>query len=156
MRKELVRRKMMRFVEMKAAHVAQVAELEKLCFSDPWSEKSIAYELTNPLSCWFVALDGDTVVGYVGSQTAADETDMMNIAVHPDYRRRGIAQILIEVLIPELKRRCSVSLSLEVRASNEPAKQLYEKLGFAEVGCRKNYYRNPKEDALILRKEWEL
>jgi len=146
----------MTFVEMKEAHVAQVAALEKLCFSDPWSEKSVASELKNHLAFWLVALDGDTVVGYVGSQTAGWETDMMNIAVHPDHRRRGIAQILIECLIPELKKRGSRSLSLEVRASNEPAKQLYDKLGFNQVGCRKNYYRNPKEDALILRKEWEL
>ena len=146
---------MMTFTEMREVHVPQIAELEKLCFTTPWSEKSIASELKNDLSVWMVALDGDRVVGYIGSQTAADETDMMNVAVHPDYRRRGIAQILIELLIPELKRRCSTSLSLEVRASNEPAKQLYEKLGFAEVGRRKNYYRDPKEDALILRKEWE-
>ena len=146
---------MMTFTEMREVHVPQIAELEKLCFTTPWSEKSIASELKNDLAVWMVALDGDRVVGYIGSQTAADETDMMNVAVHPDYRRQGIAQILIELLIPELKRRCSTSLSLEVRASNEPAKQLYEKLGFVEVGRRKNYYRDPKEDALILRKEWE-
>ena len=146
---------MMTFREMRSCHVTQVAELEKLCFADPWSEKSIASELENDLSVWFVALDGDTVVGYVGSQTAGGETDMMNIAVHPDYRRRGIAEILIECLIPELQRRGSTALALEVRASNEPAKALYEKLGFTQVGLRKNYYRNPKEDALILRKRWE-
>ena len=119
---------MMTFTEMREVHVPQIAELEKLCFTTPWSEKSIASELKNDLAVWMVALDGDRVVGYIGSQTAADETDMMNVAVHPDYRRQGIAQILIELLIPELKRRCSTSLSPEVRASNEPAKQLYEKL----------------------------
>ena len=142
------------FCEMKSCHVAQVAALEELCFADPWSEKSIAAELENDLSVWFVALDVDTVVGYVGSQTAGGETDMMNIAVHPDHRRRGIAESLIECLIPALQRRGSTALSLEVRSSNEPAKALYEKLGFLQVGLRKNYYRNPKEDALILRKEW--
>ena len=141
---------------MTALHVSQVTELEKLCFSDPWSEKSVASELENKLAYWLVAVEDDRVAGYVGSQTVCGETDMMNIAVHPDHRRRGIAQILIECLIPELKKRGSRSLSLEVRASNEPAKQLYDKLGFNQVGCRKNYYRNPKEDALILRKEWEL
>ena len=96
------------------------------------------------------------VAGYVGSQTVLGETDMMNIAVHPGWRRRGIAEILIEQLIVELKRRGSNSLSLEVRLSNEPAIALYRKLGFRQVGCRPNYYRNPKEDALILRKEWEV
>ncbi len=143
---------MITFKEMKAEHVAQVAALEKLCFADPWSENSVASELDNLLSLWVVVLDGDTVVGYVGSQTCGSETDMMNIAVHPGHRRRGIAESLIDYLIRELKNRGSSSLTLEVRASNEPAKHLYEKLGFTEVGCRKNYYRNPKEDALILRK----
>ena len=147
---------MMRFTQMQDRHVTQVAELEKMCFSTPWSEQSIASELQNDLAVWMVALHDDVVVGYVGSQTVWGETDMMNIAVHPGWRRRGIAEILIEQLIVELKRRGSNSLSLEVRLSNEPAIALYRKLGFRQVGCRPNYYRNPKEDALILRKEWEV
>ena len=147
---------MMTFTEMKQAHVAQVAELEKLCFADPWSEKSIASELGNIWSYWVVALDGERVVGYIGSQSSADESDVMNVAVHPDYRRRGIAESLIEVLIRELKNRGSHALMLEVRDSNEPAIALYEKLGFQQVGLRKNYYHNPKEHARILRKEWEI
>ena len=146
---------MIRFTEMKAEHVFQVAELEKLCFADPWSEMSIASELRSVWSYWVVALDGDQVVGYVGSQSSCDETDIMNIAVHPDWRRRGIAEQLIDSLILELKKRGSHALMLEVRVSNDPAIALYEKLGFQQVGRRKNYYRNPKEDALILRKEWE-
>ena len=141
---------------MTAEHVPQVAALAKVCFSDPWSEKSVASELENPLSCWLVALDGETVAGYVGSQTVPDETDMMNIAVSPDYRRRGIAQSLVEALVASLKALDSHCLTLEVRDSNEPAKALYEKLGFSQVGLRKGYYRNPKEDARILRKEWTL
>ena len=144
------------FTEMKAHHVPQVAALEKLCFADPWSEMSIASELGNIWSYWLVAVDGDQVVGYIGSQSSYDETDVMNVAVHPDWRRRGIAESLIENLIRELKNRGSHALLLEVRASNAPAIALYEKLGFVQVGCRKNYYRNPKEDALILRKEWEI
>ena len=145
---------MMRFTQMGRPHVAQVAELEKMCFSDPWSEQSVASELDNILALWYVALDDDRVVGYIGSQTVCGETDVMNIAVHPDYRRRGIGQILIEELIREISNLGSISLTLEVRASNAPALALYEKMGFAQVGLRKNYYRNPKEDALILRKEW--
>lgn len=141
--------------KMNSAHVPQIAQLEKLCFSDPWSEKSIETELSCRLSLWLVALDGDKVVGYVGSQTVIDESDMMNIAVHPDYRRSGIAEKLIDALTDALEEKGSHGLSLEVRASNGPAIALYEKLGFAQVGLRKNYYRNPKEDALILRKEWE-
>ena len=142
--------------QMNAAHVPQVAELERICFADPWSEKSVASELDNKWALWLVALDGDTVVGYIGSQTAVDETDVMNVAVHPDHRRQGIAEALIEKLVQELKARGSHALMLEVRASNAPAISLYEKLGFLQVGLRKNYYRNPKEDALILRKEWEV
>ena len=141
--------------KMNAAHVPQIAQLEKLCFSDPWSEKSIESELSCRLSLWFVALEGETVVGYVGSQTVIDGSDMMNIAVHPDYRRRGIAEKLIHALVSALGEKGSHGLSLEVRASNAPAIALYEKLGFTQVGLRKNYYRNPREDALILRKEME-
>lgn len=146
----------MRIAHMTSEHVPQVAALEKVCFSDPWSEKSVASELENSLSCWLVALDGETVAGYVGSQTVMDETDMMNIAVHPAFRRQGVARALILALIGELKKRGSRCLTLEVRASNDPARALYESLGFAHVGTRRNYYQNPKEDALILRKEWEI
>ena len=140
---------------MTAAHVSQIAELEKLCFSDPWSEKSIETELTCRLSLWLVALEGEQVVGYVGSQTVIDESDMMNVAVHPDFRRRGIAQALVSALEDALRQRGSRALTLEVRDSNVAAITLYEKMGFRQVGLRKNYYRNPKEDARILRKEWE-
>jgi len=139
---------------MREQHVAQVAELEKLCFRDPWSENSIASELHNALSLWLVAVDGERVAGYVGSQTVMDETDMMNVAVHPDYRKQGIATALILGLVEELSKRGSRSLTLEVRASNETAISVYSTLDFQEVGRRKNYYRNPREDALILRKEW--
>ena len=146
---------MMEIVTMQPRHVPQVAALEQECFSDSWSEESVASELDNPLSLWLVCLEGERVLGYVGSQTVLDETDMMNVAVSPGFRRRGIAEHLIESLILTLKPRGSRSLSLEVRASNAPAIALYRKLGFVQVGRRPNYYRHPKEDGLILRKEWE-
>lgn len=145
----------MEIVKMTDAHVASIAEIEKLCFSDPWSEKSVASELTNKLSLWLVALDGDRVAGYIGSQSVLDGADVMNVAVHPDYRRQGIGRALVERLVAELQKTVVTFLMLEVRASNEPALALYTQLGFVEVGRRKNYYRNPKEDALIMRKEWE-
>jgi len=141
---------------MNSSHVAQIAELEKICFSDPWSERSIASELNNKLAFWLVAVEGETVAGYIGSQTVMDETDMMNVAVHPDFRRQGVAEALVNKLVENLKRMGSHCLTLEVRASNAPAIALYEKLGFSEIGRRKNYYRNPREDALILRKGWEI
>ncbi len=142
-------------LKMNESHVAAVAELERICFSDPWSENSVASELKNPLAFWLVAQEDDQLAGYIGSQTVCNETDMMNVAVHPDFRRRGIAEALVNALLAELKAMESTCLTLEVRASNLPAISLYEKLGFEEIGRRKNYYRNPKEDALILRKEWE-
>ena len=143
--------------DMKPQHVAQVAELEKICFgTEAWSEKSVASELDNPLSFWLVADDNGRVAGYVGSQTVMDETDMMNVAVHPDYRKQGIATTLIVGLVEELRKKGSHCLTLEVRASNENAISLYRKLDFQQIGLRKNYYHNPKEDALILRKEWAL
>ena len=129
---------------------------KKFAFPTRGAKKASLPSWKIPLSCWLVALDGETVAGYVGSQTVMDETDMMNIAVHPDFRRQGVARALILALIGELKKRGSRCLTLEVRASNDPARALYESLGFAHVGTRRNYYQNPKEDALILRKEWEI
>ena len=141
---------------MTADHVAQVAQLERQCFADPWSEKSVASEQENKLAHWLVALEADTVVGYVGSQTVMGETDMMNIAVASDHRRKGIAKALVEQLVADLQKMGSQCLTLEVRASNDPAKSLYESMGFVQIGKRPNYYRNPREDALILRKEWNV
>ncbi len=146
----------MRIETMTSFHVPQVAELERLCFSDPWSEKSVESELHNPLSLWLVAMEGEQVVGYVGSQSVMGESDMMNVAVHPDFRRRKVAEHLIIELVDQLRLRENHCLSLEVRASNAPAIALYGKLGFEQAGLRKNYYRNPREDGLILRKEWEI
>lgn len=146
----------MRIQNMEHCHISQVAQLEKLCFSEPWSEKSLDSELSNPLSLWLVALEGERVAGYVGSQTVMGETDMMNLAVHPDFRRQGIGTMLIDHLVATLKTKESTALTLEVRQSNEAAKALYGSLGFCQVGLRPNYYRNPREAAIILRKEWEL
>lgn len=152
MGQELVRCKMITIERMNECHVAQVAALEKLIFSDAWSENSVRSELTNELSLWLVAVDGDTVAGYIGSQTVLDEADMLNLAVKPEYRRQGLGRQLVEALIGQLDAHC---LTLEVRVTNDPAKMLYESMGFVQVGRRKNYYEKPKEDALILRKEWE-
>lgn len=141
---------------MESIHASEVAALEKRCFSDPWSEKSIVSELGNPLSLWLVAVEQDRVLGYVGSQTVLGETDMMNLAVAPEVRRQGIGRALVETLMEFLRARKSHSLTLEVRQSNLPAQKLYAELGFQQVGRRPGYYFAPKEDALILRKEWSL
>lgn len=145
----------MKITNMTAAHVSSVAELEKVCFSAPWSENSVASELNNPLALWLVAVENDRLAGYIGSQSVEGEADVMNVAVHPDFRRRGIAEELCRQLVSVLNERDVHRLTLEVRASNAPAIALYEKLGFTLVGRRPNYYRHPKEDALIMRKEWQ-
>ena len=144
---------MIEIVRMNESHVSAVVELEKQNFSDPWPDIAVRGELTNKLALWLVAMENGEVVGYVGSQTVLQEADMMNIAVADTHRRRGIAKMLVEELIRQLD---AYQLTLEVRASNAPAIALYEALGFQQVGLRKNYYRNPKEDALILRKEWKI
>ena len=146
----------MEYCLMNESHVASIAELEKICFSNPWNEDAIGSELNNPLSCWLVAMDGEKLTGYVGSQSVLGWADMMNLAVHPDYRRKGIGEKLVNELVIRLKEQRVNCLTLEVRVSNRSAIALYEKLGFVEVGRRPNYYFRPKEDALILRKEWSV
>lgn len=141
---------------MEPCHVPQMAALERVCFSSPWSENSIAGELSNPLSLWLVAIEDGQLAGYVGSQSVMGESDMMNLAVDPAFRRRGAGRALVLALVEQLAQKGNHCLSLEVRASNAPALALYQGLGFAQVGRRPNYYRNPKEDGLILRKEWEI
>ncbi len=143
---------MIQIREMTRADVSRVAALEKECFADAWSEASIAAELDNPLSLWLVAVREELVIGYIGSQTVPDESDMMNVAVSPDARRMGVARALICALCESLRERGSRRLSLEVRVSNDAARELYRQLAFEQVGLRRGYYRNPKEDALILSK----
>ena len=136
---------------MTAADVPSVAALEKLCFSDPWSVSSIASELDNPLSLWLVWEEDGTAAAYLGVQRVPPQADVMNVAVSPALRRRGIARALfaeLERRLPEID-----ELFLEVRASNSGAIALYRTLGFEQIGRRPNYYLDPREDALILRKE---
>ena len=140
--------------KMRQEDLEQVAALEQACFSDPWPLNVLAHELENELSLWLVAVQGDMVLGYIGSQSVMDEADMMNLAVRADARRQGTAQALVRALCRALAAQGVISLTLEVRASNEPAIRLYEWLGFCQVGLRPNYYYHPKEDARIYRKEW--
>lgn len=144
---------MITIVPMQERHLDAIAALEFACFSDPWSRRSVASELENEWSLWLVAEEENAVAGYVGSQLVPPEADVMNLAVAPEKRRTGVAQRLLDALFLELRVRGITSLALEVRASNLPAQKLYEKNGFVQVGRRKNYYVNPREDALILRKE---
>ena len=133
--------------------VPQIAALEKLCFSDPWSERSIASELSNPYSCWLVWEEEGTVLGYIGSQTVPPEADVMNVAVAPEHRKMKIGSKLLTALCELLHREGIDKLFLEVRASNAPAIALYEGFGFEILGRRPKYYVNPTEDAYIMGKE---
>lgn len=144
----------MEIVKLTSEHSAAVAAIEEICFSTPWSENAILHEVTNPISYWLVAVENGQVLGYVGSQYGYGEADMMNLAVVSDFRKRGIGQLLVAELISHLDDLHVKSLTLEVRQSNYAAVNLYEKMGFQQVGLRPNYYQKPKEAALILRKEW--
>ena len=143
----------MDIVKMELCHAEQVAQLEKAIFSDPWSLNAVTGEITNPLSLWLVALEGDEVLGYIGSQSVLGEADMMNLAVREDARGRGIAVALVDALVSQLRQNGVYRLTLEVRVSNAPAIRLYEKLSFKTIGKRPNYYYHPREDALIMGKE---
>ena len=140
-----------RIVPMAAEHLDEVAELEKICFSDPWSRNLLAESLKDELSAFLVALDeGGHVAGYAGVKVVLDEGYIDNIAVRPDCRRRGVAGQLLQVFLNFAAANRLAFLTLEVRPSNTPAIALYEKYGFRTVGRRKNYYEHPTEDAVIM------
>lgn len=144
-----------RIVPMCADHLDELEKLEKICFSRPWSKKMLAEELENQCAAFLVAMSGTQVVGYAGLLVVADEGYITNVAVFPAYRRRGVARQLIAVFDRFARGNRLAFLTLEVRPSNEAAIALYKNEGFQEVGRRKNYYDLPKEDALILTKEYD-
>ena len=143
-------------VPMTADHLDEVAELERICFPDPWSRNMLAEELDNALSAFLVALD-DTgrVAGYAGLQVVLDEGTITNVAVRPEFRRQGVAHQLLAVFMNFARGNRLAFLTLEVRASNYGAIALYGELGFRSVGRRKNYYEHPREDAIIMTKEFD-
>ena len=140
----------MELIKLTEAHIPQMVELEKICFSLPWTADMIRSELNNPSCLYLAAVDGDTLVGYIGVQTVLDEGYINNVAVRPEYRRRGIAAALIALLVEQAQAIGLAFMTLEVRESNAPAIALYEKLGFTTVGRRKNYYEKPREDAILM------
>ena len=144
-----------RIVPMTADHLDEVAELERICFSAPWSRNMLAEELDNALSAFLVALDDEgKVVGYAGVQVILDEGYITNVAVRPEYRRRGVAAQLLEVFIAFAEGNKLAFLTLEVRASNQAAIVLYGRHGFRSAGRRRNYYEHPREDAIIMTREF--
>ena len=141
----------LRIVPMTARHLPAVAELERVCFpADPWSEALYQAALDNPAVAILLALGEDgALLGYAVLSTVLDEGNLDNIAVAPEYRRRGVADALLGALTG-FGRECLALLTLEVRASNAPAIALYEKHGFRPVGRRRNYYSDPREDAVLM------
>ena len=145
-----------RIVPMTADHLDEVAELERICFSVPWSRNMLAEELDNLLSAFLVALDDSgKVVGYAGVQVILDEGYITNVAVRPECRRQGIAAKLLQVFLDFARANQLAFLTLEDRASNYDAIALYGSRGFRSVGRRKNYYEHPKEDAIIMTLEFD-
>ena len=145
-----------RIVPMNGDHLDEVAELERICFSTPWSRNMLAEELENDCAAFLVALDDqDRVVGYAGLLVVLDEGYITNVAVRPECRRNGIAGKLLQVFLDFAQAHRLAFLTLEVRASNYGAIALYGSRGFRGVGRRKNYYEHPKEDAIIMTKEFE-
>lgn len=139
-----------KIMPMKAEHVAAIAELEKLCFSAPWTEEGIAEELENENAHFLCAESGEKILGYIGVHEVCGEAYIDNVAVHPDYRRFGLGEKLLQAAQENAFGRGCDFISLEVRKSNVGAISLYKKLGYQTVGERKNFYTDPAEDAVIM------
>ena len=137
---------------MQKKDVLDVADIEKVSFSTPWTVQGIEEGLENPTGLFLVAESDSKIVGYVGANVILDEVYLNNIAVLPDFRGYGIGKALLLSLISTVKARNAAFVSLEVRESNQAAIKLYESLGFEKKGKRKSFYTAPIEDALILTK----
>ena len=133
-----------------AAHLEGVASLEKLCFSQPWSAKSLELLTKEGIGVGVVCSSDGQVCAYGGMMVAVDEGQITNIATHPDYRRRGYGRAVVEALIKYAKMNGLDSISLEVRESNAAAIELYSKLGFKVEGKRRDFYTKPTEAALVM------
>ena len=141
-------------VPMDRSHIPQVAALEKECFSSPWSEAMLEDALFDPQASFIVAEDEEgNILGYAGLHVTLDEGYIDNVAVERDARRHGVASALLDVFCRFGAAKLAF-LTLEVRASNAPAIALYEKYGFQRAGLRPKYYDKPREDAVIMTREF--
>ena len=134
------------------AHIEAIEELEKQCFSQPWTREQLISQLPDEQHEFLAALHEGRPVGYVGMMCVLDEGYIANVAVSPDWRRQGIGDALIAELLRRAVSRELAFVTLEVRAGNEAAKALYAKHGFVPVGTRKKYYSSPTEDAVLMTK----
>jgi len=138
---------------MRERDIPEVLEIENISFSTPWSATSFLNEIYKPYSLTNVAVLGDQIIGYICINYIADEGHILNLAVHPHFRRRGIAKTLAEKVLKELGENSCRYIYLEVRVSNFEARKFYEHLGFRVMGMRKNYYTMPTEDAIVMAHE---
>jgi ribosomal-protein-alanine N-acetyltransferase len=130
--------------------VPEVLSIERMLFTTPWSETAFLKEIYSPYSMTKVAVLEGEIAGYVCASHLLDEGHILNLAVHPDLRRRSVATILVGKVIDELRMKECKALFLEVRVSSHGAVQFYERFGFRSVGYRKDYYTLPKEDAVLM------
>lgn len=136
-------------------HLSQIVELEKQCFSLPWTWEQLMSQLPDDSHEFLAAEEDGRILGYVGMMTVLDEGYISNVAVDPAYRRQGIGDLLIGELLSRAVMRQLSFVTLEVREHNEAAIALYRKHGFSPVGLRKNYYVHPVENALLMTKTWK-
>ena len=139
-----------RIVDVSAEHIRQIEEIERDCFSRPWTAEQLKSQMRDEQHEFIAAVDGSRAFGYVGLMYVLDDGYISNVAVHPDARRQGIGDALIDVLAAKAAELELAFLTLEVRESNAPAIALYAKHGFHPVGKRRNYYDAPKEDAVLM------
>lgn len=140
---------------MTEADVTAIEALERACFSEPWSEKSLRESLANPRYRILTAKADGRLIGYVSTFLVADEMNIANVAVDSEFRRQGVGKRLMDSAVILAKQNRMTTIYLEVRKSNEAAQELYRKVGFERGGVRKNFYDNPKEDGLIMRMDLE-
>lgn len=138
----------MNIVKLEEKHLDDLAEIDKVSHA-PWTKESFKSELTNGVARYFVMEDNGKAVGYIGYWWSFFEVQITFLAVHPDYRRRGIAEKLIDYVSKDCQEQDIETIQLEVRAGNVPAISLYEKCGFVRVGLRPKYYEG-KEDAVLM------
>lgn len=131
-------------------HITPAAEIERLCFSDPWSEGAFADSIKNSYSHFKVWEEEEALLGYIGFYAVSGEGSITNVAVHPDARGRGIGEALVRAIIDLGKELDLDYITLEVRVSNAPARSLYKKCGFRDMGTRRGFYSKPREDAVIM------
>ncbi|MDQ5983179.1 MAG: [Ribosomal protein S18]-alanine N-acetyltransferase [Eubacteriales bacterium SKADARSKE-1] len=143
-----------KIVKMEKEHIDKLADLEKICFNDPWSEDSLSFELTNKNAYFIVAMQNNNVLGYAGMHCVLDEGYIANVAVFPSFRKKGIGKELLRNILNYAEKNNFAFVTLEVRRSNFNAIKLYKNFGFEQMGIRKNFYKNPNEDAIIMTKRF--